>query len=83
MKIQAELSLYPLQTDVPAETVHRFIDMLTVENLSVNPGPMSTVISGENEDVFRVLAQCFANVATDEQIVLVAKFSNACPTKAE
>lgn len=83
MKIQAELSLYPLKTDSLENAIKRFIGGLSQSGISVVPGEMSTLVAGESEEVFRMVSQCFATACMTEEVVLVAKFSNACPTKAE
>ncbi len=79
MQIQAELSFYPLGTDAVGERVNAFIEGLKDPRIRVFPGPMSTVISGENSDVFAVVQQCFAVSARSGAGVLCARFSNACP----
>ena len=79
MKIQAELSLYPLKTASLDSSVKRFIEALSQPGISVVPGAMSTVIAGEREHVFGVISQCFADACISDEVVLVAKFSNACP----
>ena len=83
MKIQAELSLYPLKTDSLENTIRRFIEELSQPGISITPSTMSTSLAGESDEVFRVISQCFARACTTEEVVLVAKFSNACPTKSE
>ena len=82
MKIQAELSLYPLKTDLIENAVRNFIKELSESGVSVVPGQMSTLVAGESEEVFRVVGQCFEKACRTDKIVLVVKFSNACPEKA-
>ena len=79
MKIQAELSLYPLRTDLLEDGVRNFIADLSASGLSVFPGPMSSVVAGESEEVFRILGKCFEKACRKDEAVLVVKFSNACP----
>lgn len=78
-KIQAEMSLYPLKTDLLENAVRNFIKELSKSGLFVLPGWMSTLIAGESEEVFRVVGQCFEKACRTGEIVLVVKFSNACP----
>jgi len=47
--------------------------------LNMIPGSMSTLISGDEEQVFAALQEVFHNAASDGQVVMVATFSNACP----
>jgi uncharacterized protein YqgV (UPF0045/DUF77 family) len=81
MKIQAELSLYPLKTDLPEKAIRLFIENLIQPGISVVPAEMSTLVAGENKEIFRVVGECFEKACRTNDIVLVAKFSNACPEK--
>ena len=82
MKIQAELSLYPLKTDLIENAVRNFIKELSKSGVSVVPGQMSTLVAGESEEVFRVVGECFEKACRTDKIVLVVKFSNDCHEKA-
>lgn len=79
MKIQVELSLYPLKTKELASSIEAFLRALDRKGISIDPGPMSTVISGESWPVFRAISKSFEKLAKREDLVLIAKFSNACP----
>jgi uncharacterized protein YqgV (UPF0045/DUF77 family) len=79
MKIQAELSLYPLRTEELAPSIEDFRRALAQKGISIDPGPMSTVVSGESGALFRAISKGFERVAKQNEIVLIAKFSNACP----
>lgn len=80
MTIQAEVALYPLKTDLVGKTIESFIERLKAHDLEVEPGPMSTRITGDCAKVFAALAESFAKVVSQYQAVLVSKFSNACPS---
>ena len=79
MKIQAEMSLYPLRTPTLAEPIKRFVRHLRQKNLEVEMGTMSSRISGECKDLFPALGIAFEEVADEGEIVLIVKVSNACP----
>lgn len=79
MKIQAELSLYPLKTKELAPLIEAFLRALDRKGISIDPGPMSTVASGESEALFQAISESFEEVAELSEITLIAKFSNACP----
>ena len=83
MKIQAELSLYPLKTDLIENAVRDFIKELSKSGISVVPGRMSTLVAGQSGDVFRVIGECFEKACRTDEVVLVVKFSNACPEKSD
>jgi hypothetical protein len=41
MKIQAELSLYPLRTRELAPSIEAFLQRLARKDISIDPGPLS------------------------------------------
>jgi len=55
MKVQAEVSLYPLRQDDLTKPIQQFVESLKNNNLKVKTGPMSSVISGDNKIVFQSL----------------------------
>ena len=79
MKIQAEVSLYPLRQDDLTEPIQQFVESLKNENLNVKTGSMSSVILGEESIVFQSLQKAFEQAAQKYEVVLTAKISNACP----
>jgi uncharacterized protein YqgV (UPF0045/DUF77 family) len=79
MKIQAELSLYPLKTKELAPSIEAFLRALARRGISIDPGPMSTVVSGESGILFPAISGSFKKVAELNEILLIAKFSDACP----
>jgi len=79
MRVQAEVSLYPLRRPSLAESVNRFLEHLGRTGLRVRPGPMSSQIEGAVGEVFGGLAEAFEAAANDADVVMVVKVSNACP----
>jgi uncharacterized protein YqgV (UPF0045/DUF77 family) len=79
MKVQAEVSLYPLRQNDLTKPIQQFVQALENNKLNVEIGPMSSVISGEESTVFQGLQKAFGQVAQHYEIVLTAKISNACP----
>jgi len=79
MTIQAEVSLYPLKTEDLTAPITRFVRRLEARGLQVDPGAMSTRVSGPCEALFAGLAEAFAAAADRHQVVLTARISNACP----
>ena len=71
MNVQAEVSLYPLQTQEIGEAIDSFVNDLE---------RMSTTLSGDGDAVFAALASAFTAVADGGRVVLVMKVSNACPS---
>ena len=79
MKVQAEVSLYPLRQDDLTKPIQKFVESLKNDNLDVKTGPMSSVISGDSKIVFQSLQKAFAQVGNKYKVVLTTKISNACP----
>ena len=79
MKVQAEVSLYPLRQNDLTEPIRQFAESLKNENLNVKTGSMSSVISGEESIVFQSLQKAFEQAAKKYEVVLNVKISNACP----
>ena len=79
MKVQAEISLYPLHCSDLTEPIRQFSELLKANHLKVKIGPMSTLISGDSQVVFENLNKAFETLATEYQVVMTVKISNACP----
>ena len=79
MKIQAEVSLYPLRQNDLTKPIQQFVESLKNRNLNVKTGSMSSVISGDSKIVFQSLQKAFEQTAQKYEVVLTAKISNACP----
>ena len=79
MKVQAEVSLYPLRQNDLTKPIQQFVESLKNENLNVKTGSMSSVISGDSKIVFQGLQKAFEQAAQKYEVVLTAKISNACP----
>jgi uncharacterized protein YqgV (UPF0045/DUF77 family) len=79
MKIQAEISLYPLRCSDLTRPIRQFIELLENNKLNVELGPMSSLISGDSQVVFESLKEAFEQLAKEYEVVMTAKISNACP----
>ena len=79
MKVQAEVSLYPLRQNDLTKPIQEFVESLKSDNLNVKTGSMSSVISGEESIVFQSLQKAFEQTAQKYEVVLNVKISNACP----
>lgn len=82
MRVQAEVSLYPLRTEDLSEPINTFCQSLSQNDLTVEPGPMSTRLCGGSSEIFRALHDAFTEVASDYQVALTVKLSNACPNES-
>ena len=79
MKIQAEISLYPLRISNVSKPIEEFLDALTHHELEIVSGPMSTRITGDSDTVFMALKSAFTGVIDEYEVVMSVKMSNACP----
>jgi len=79
MKIQAEISLYPLRQNELTKPIRQFIELLENNKLKVKLGPMSSLITGDSQVVFESLQKAFERLAEKYEVVMTAKISNACP----
>ena len=79
MKVQAEISLYPLRQNELTKPIRQFVELLESNKLKVQLGPMSTLVTGESQAVFESLQKAFEKVAQRYEVVMTTKISNACP----
>lgn len=77
--IAAQVSLYPLRQASLTPAIEEALGIFRQHGLEVEPGAMSTIISGEDEAVFAALQEAFRSVAAQGQVVMIVTFSNACP----
>jgi uncharacterized protein YqgV (UPF0045/DUF77 family) len=75
----AQVSLYPLGREDLSSAIGQAIEVFRQHDVSVRPGPMSTLILGEDAAVFAALQAAYRRVAGQGRLVLVATLSNACP----
>ncbi|HEX9725265.1 MAG TPA: YkoF family thiamine/hydroxymethylpyrimidine-binding protein [Vicinamibacteria bacterium] len=77
--ISAQISIYPLRQQSLTGPIEGLVSTLRSRGLQVQPGTMSTIVSGDVESLFDGLKQAFEQAAEHAHIVMVATFSNACP----
>ena len=79
MKVQAEISLYPLRENELTKPVQQFFRALKNHNLIIKTGGISTLVAGDSQVIFESLQQAFEQIAERYEVVMTAKISNACP----
>jgi uncharacterized protein YqgV (UPF0045/DUF77 family) len=79
-EISAQISLYPLRQEAVRPAIYQALMIFHDHGLEVSPGPMSTLVSGDAQTIFAAIQDAFCTTASDGDIVMVATFSNACPT---
>jgi uncharacterized protein YqgV (UPF0045/DUF77 family) len=79
VKVQAEISLYPLGEPDLLPPIEEFLNVLKEEGLEPRTGSMSSIVVGESGALFPAIAKAFERIAVHHRCVLVLKYSNACP----
>ena len=79
MKVQMEVSLYPLGIKSLNAPIQTFITALQKEGFNVEMGAMGSFVTGESETLFPALGRAFEQIARQHHCVLDVKISNACP----
>jgi len=83
MRVQAEVSLYPLRTSKLSGPIVTFCEVLRSHGLDVQTRSMSTLAAGESRDLLEALREGFERLAQDGELVVDVKISNACPSRVE
>lgn len=78
-QISAQVSLYPLRQPSIGPVIREAVRTLQKYGLQVEMGPMSTLVWGEEGEVFAALQQAFHQAAEKGDAVMVVTFSSACP----
>ena len=81
MRVQAEISVYPLRTSKLSGPVGAFCDVLRSHGLDVQTRSMSTLTTGESSALLAGLREGFERLAQQNDIVMDVKISNACPAR--
>ena len=77
--ISAQVSLYPLRQSHLSPLIDEAVQLFKDRRLVVEPGSMSTTLAGEENDLFRAVAEVFHRGAETGELVMVLTVSNACP----
>ena len=79
MKISAQISLYPLRQERLSPAIEAAWKVFEDSQLILSKGPMSTIIIGEDDEIFGALKEVFLKSAEKGPVSMVVTFSNACP----
>ena len=79
MKVEMEVSLYPLADEYIEHPVHDFVDVLKSHGCEVENGPLSSIVKGESSKVFEALRLGYEKAAQKSGCVLIIKACNICP----
>lgn len=78
--VSVQVSVYPLRQAMLSPTIEDVLQIFRKHGLDVEPGAMSSLITGDDVAVFSALQEAFRSAAEHGELVMVATFSNACPT---
>ena len=79
MQVAVEISLYPLSDDFE-KPVDTFLSLLANNpSIEVEPGKMSSIITGELAEIMKALTQAMEKVFAENPAVFNLKISNCCP----
>jgi uncharacterized protein YqgV (UPF0045/DUF77 family) len=81
--IAAQVSLYPLRQETLSPAIDEALHVFQAHGLHVEPGTMSSMITGNDAALFAALQETFVRAAGKGQVVMVATCSNACPLPGE
>lgn len=79
MFLSAQISIYPLRQEHLSPAINKAVDIFKEHKLEVDSGPMSSVVSGDDEALFAAIQDIFRKNSEQGDIVMVVTFSNACP----
>jgi tRNA-Thr(GGU) m(6)t(6)A37 methyltransferase TsaA len=77
--MSAQVGLYPLGKEDMLPAIDEMLHIFRVHGLNVIPGPMNTLITGDDESLFAALQVAFQRAAGHGRLVMVVTLSNAFP----
>jgi uncharacterized protein YqgV (UPF0045/DUF77 family) len=79
IEVSAQVSVYPLRQPRLSPTIDETVGICRAHGLQVCPGPMSTLVTGDDENLFAALKEALRSAAARGNVVMVVTLSNACP----
>jgi len=79
MKVQVQISIYPLKTKSLSEPIEEFCKILKDRGLKVETQSMGSLIIGESDAIFKSVREAFEQIAEMYDVAMDFKISNACP----
>jgi len=79
MEISAQISLYPLGRKKLSPAIEEAWKVIGKYDILVEKGAMSTVLTGDREEIFNAVKETFEKLSEKGMLVLTVTFSNACP----
>lgn len=79
MRVELEVSLYPLTKEYLEYPVQSFIELLERHGCEVERAPVGSVARGESASVFEALRLGYEQAVQKCGCVLIVKACNVCP----
>ncbi len=79
MMVSAQVSVYPLGQANLSQAIEATWEAFASRGLQCTPGAMSTILEGEEANVFAALRDGFRAASAHGGTVMVVTVSNACP----
>jgi uncharacterized protein YqgV (UPF0045/DUF77 family) len=79
MIASAQISVYPLRQDRLGPAIGAVRKALADRGLAPQVGTMSTIVVGEDTEIFTAIGEAFAKAAELGHVVITITVSNACP----
>ena len=79
MFLAAQISLYPLRQAHLSPAIDSATSILREHGLEVSAGPMSSLVSGDDEALLAAIKDIFRKSSEQGDIVMIVTLSNACP----
>lgn len=77
--VSAQVSIYPLGQDHLSPAIDAAWKAFAAQGVRSLPGPMSTLLEGEENAVFSALREAFRAACAHGGTVMTVTLSNACP----
>ena len=82
-KVSCQFALYPLRQPRISPVLEDVVRALDEVGVAYEMGGMSTLLHGDEEQVFAALRSAFRAAAARGDAVLIATVSNGCPAKMD
>lgn len=76
MRVQAEISFYPLKAQDVTREIITFVEALHAPGIEVELGPLSTLVRGESTAVFDAVKTAYQARAHIGTVAMVVKYVN-------
>jgi uncharacterized protein YqgV (UPF0045/DUF77 family) len=79
LTLSAQISVDPLRQRRLSPTIDQVVAICRAHGLGVVPGPMSTMVMGNDDDLFAALKEAMRSTSARRESFMVVTLSNACP----